>query len=533
LREDRGRARSGCPGTRQKLQGDGDGYRDTAGGDGTATLNLAESPGSGGAKVKDRRIIGAGWFALCLAVLAGCGGTSGSPDQTPGGSGGTVPTFLSIVITPNNPSIAAGSSVQFTATGTYSDGSTTDLTASVTWSSSDTAVATASSTGLATAKTAGTATIAASSGSISGMVALTVSPLSLSMVKKVTLTGSGDGGSARPEMVVTANRAYVVYLGNIASGINRTFNVKIYDANLASVITSSTIVSPSAEYGGPTDIRIASDGQSVYAFYETYLDSTGSTYLWGAKYALNDNFERAAFTPAPIASSRQMVNPPDGRELLNDPAPLIGPNSVFVVTRYDNSLSLAGNTMYHVREFNKDTLAQISSFDLDLSAAADGRGRVASLLYWNNNIYMALSSTVSDLGLMEGNDDGAQCDIVLVKMKPDWTFDPLTDVRTISAESNDRENYITGLRADGTYFYLTYKQAVGSPPTGEQRAVIKVFDKGFNLLLKQIVKSVPWGEGGGDIRPSLEVYGNRIYSGQDDSNGIGTGNAEVYVYQKN
>jgi len=47
-----------------------------------------------------------------------------------------------------------------------------------------------------------------------------------------------------------------------------------------------------------------------------------------------------------------------------------------------------------------------------------------------------------------------------------------------------------------------------------------------------IVKSVIWGPEGGEIRPSLEVSGNRLFSGQSSGQGIGTGNAEVYVFEK-
>ena len=116
-------------------------------------------------------------------------------------------------------------------------------------------------------------------------------------------------------------------------------------------------------------------------------------------------------------------------------------------------------------------------------------------------------------------------------MTTNWTFDPQTDVRTISAEANDRENYITGLRTDDKYFYMTYKQAVGAPPTGEQRAVIKIFDKNFDPLNKEIGRSVVWGEGGGEMRPSLEVHGSTVYSGQSTGATMGTGNAEVIVYE--
>ena len=53
-------------------------------------------------------------------------------------------------MTPANPSIAKGLTQQFTATGTYSDNSTQNLTTSVTWASATPAVATITTGGLAT-----------------------------------------------------------------------------------------------------------------------------------------------------------------------------------------------------------------------------------------------------------------------------------------------------------------------------------------------------------------------------------------------
>ena len=44
-----------------------------------------------------------------------------------------VPTLTSIAVTPANPTIQFGGTQQFAATGTYSDGSTQNLTGSVTW----------------------------------------------------------------------------------------------------------------------------------------------------------------------------------------------------------------------------------------------------------------------------------------------------------------------------------------------------------------------------------------------------------------
>lgn len=67
-----------------------------------------------------------------------------------------------------------GRAQQFTATGTYSDGSTQDLSNTATWSSSALSVATVSITGLATTVGSGQTTIQPTQGSISGSSNLTV-----------------------------------------------------------------------------------------------------------------------------------------------------------------------------------------------------------------------------------------------------------------------------------------------------------------------------------------------------------------------
>jgi hypothetical protein len=79
----------------------------------------------------------------------------------------TAAVLQSIAVTPANPSIAKGLTQQFTATGTYSDGSTQNITTSVTWASGTTSVATiGASTGLATGVSAGTTQITATQSSI-------------------------------------------------------------------------------------------------------------------------------------------------------------------------------------------------------------------------------------------------------------------------------------------------------------------------------------------------------------------------------
>lgn len=108
-------------------------------------------------------------------IIATYGSVSGDTTLTVR-TGGAV--LDSISVTPASAKIARGETEQFKATGTYSDGTTGNLTTSVTWESSDTAVATISNEpaymGLATSIAAGSTTITATSGSISGDTTLTV-----------------------------------------------------------------------------------------------------------------------------------------------------------------------------------------------------------------------------------------------------------------------------------------------------------------------------------------------------------------------
>ena len=82
--------------------------------------------------------------------------------------------LTAISVTPESFSLSPEATKQFTATGTYSDSSTANITTSVSWSSNNTGVATINSGGLATAIDEGTATIKAVSGSLSDTAQLGV-----------------------------------------------------------------------------------------------------------------------------------------------------------------------------------------------------------------------------------------------------------------------------------------------------------------------------------------------------------------------
>jgi uncharacterized protein YjdB len=90
--------------------------------------------------------------------------------------------LASIAVSPLASSLPVNTSQQFTATGTYKDGSSRDLTTLVNWASSFGSIATIDAAGLATGKGAGSTTISASLGGITGSTSLTVTAPTISSI---------------------------------------------------------------------------------------------------------------------------------------------------------------------------------------------------------------------------------------------------------------------------------------------------------------------------------------------------------------
>jgi hypothetical protein len=143
------------------------------------------------------------------------------------------PTLKSIAVTPASPSITKGATQQFTATGTYSDGSAKNITTSVNWASGTTSVATIGTSGLATGVGVGTSNITASlnavispsdvltvTASLGPPTVISLAPSSGSGLTQVFTgvysdpNGTGDLASVRilfNTAVAGANACYVFY----------------------------------------------------------------------------------------------------------------------------------------------------------------------------------------------------------------------------------------------------------------------------------------------------------------------------------
>ena len=127
-------------------------------------LDVSFAPGSQGAH-------NAAW----LTLTDNSGNVSGTTETI--ALSGTGIVLSSIAVTANSASLAYNTSETFTATGTYSDNSTVNLTSQVTWHSSATGVATIDNQGMATAVSPGQTNITASANGVtSNSFQLTVVP---------------------------------------------------------------------------------------------------------------------------------------------------------------------------------------------------------------------------------------------------------------------------------------------------------------------------------------------------------------------
>jgi uncharacterized protein YjdB len=231
-------------------------------------------------------------------ITAVSGGVTGTTTLTV-----TNATLVSIGIAPVNPSIAKGTTQAFTATGTYTDNTTQNLTTTVTWSSSDTAVAPISnaggSEGLATGQNQGSATITATLGAVTQSTTLTVTTATLTAVAVTPpnpslprgldqqfvatgtysdnstqdLTASATWGSSDGAIATISNAVGTQGLAHGAAAGTVTISATVggFAATTQLTVTSATLVSIQVT---PPTPSIAKGTTQQFTATGTYTDST-------------------------------------------------------------------------------------------------------------------------------------------------------------------------------------------------------------------------------------------------------------------
>ncbi len=126
--------------------------------------------------------------------------------------------LVSISVTAASPSIVVTGQQQFTATGTYSDGSHQDLTNSVTWTSSLPSVASVGATGMAMGVAVGNTTLHASSGSIYGIGNLGVTPGGFTIVASPASLSIAQGSHGTSTITTMAMHGFLYQITLSATG---------------------------------------------------------------------------------------------------------------------------------------------------------------------------------------------------------------------------------------------------------------------------------------------------------------------------
>jgi hypothetical protein len=146
-------------------------------------------------------------FSLSLVIaITGCGSVPPAA------------TLKSVSVTPASANIAAGATQQFTATATYSDGSTANVSSTASWTVATPAVATVNSSGLTTGAAAGSAMVTASLSGITANASLTV------MAPTVTLT-SISVAPLSPSIAVSETQQFTAtatYSNNSTANVSST-----------------------------------------------------------------------------------------------------------------------------------------------------------------------------------------------------------------------------------------------------------------------------------------------------------------------
>ncbi|MCP1602064.1 uncharacterized protein YjdB [Aeromonas caviae] len=175
-------------------------------------------------------------------------------------------TLTAIQVTPPSVSLTKGQTQQLTATATYSDNTTANVTSSVAWLPTDITTATVSTTGLLTGRVAGTTELTASLDGInSNRVQVTVTDATLTAIQITPPSVSLAKGQTQQ---LTATATY---------SDNTTANVTSSVAWLPTDITTATVSTTGLLTGrvaGTTELSASLDGINSNAVQVTVTDAT-------------------------------------------------------------------------------------------------------------------------------------------------------------------------------------------------------------------------------------------------------------------
>jgi len=192
-------------------------------------------------------------------------------------TGSSGATLTAIQITASSNSVAAGSTLQLTATGTYSDNSTQNLTNIASWQSSNTSLATVSGGGTVTGVGGGTAQITASSAGVS----------SAPYAVNVSTAPTGTVVNVNPGMSQSTLQSTI---SGAPSGATVIFAAGTYSISSTLHIPCSSNLTLTGPTASPATAILAATFTGSDIFYLTgcsgitieylHFENTGGIYVW-------------------------------------------------------------------------------------------------------------------------------------------------------------------------------------------------------------------------------------------------------------
>ncbi len=308
-----------------------------------------------------------------------------------------VVTLRSIAVTPASPSVGIGNTVQFTATGTYSDNSAKNITSSVTWASSNPSFATiVAATGLATGVTLGTTEITATFGS----VVSPNDPLTVAVISSTTsdvVTHHYDAmrsGTNTHELSLTPGNVNSATFGKVAEfAVDGQIDGQLLYLNQVAI--------PGA--GTKNVLYFATENDSVYAVDAASISASSATVLW------RTNAHPSGETPLTTADTGCGYINPVG--IMSTPVIDRSRNAIYVVAASKDS---GGTTHHRLYALDLTNGAALFGGPKEITATFPGKGgnsngttvtflanrqqQRAALLESGGNIYTAWSGYDGDCG---------------------------------------------------------------------------------------------------------------------------------------
>ncbi len=249
--------------------------------------------------------------SLVVAAAAGCSGghiNSASPST----QANTPKSLVSIAVTPASPGITVSGTEQFTATGTYSDGTTANVTSSAAWSSSNTAIVTVSTSGLATGIAAGSATVAALLNGVSGSTGITVSAAAVTMTA-LSLSPASASATAGATQQFTASATYsngstATPTSGVSWSSSNTAVATVNSSGLAKAIAAgtATITATAGNLTAQATLAVVAAAKTVSSIAVapvTATVTTGETQQFAATATYSDGSTAAVTSTATWSSS--------------------------------------------------------------------------------------------------------------------------------------------------------------------------------------------------------------------------------------